>query len=172
MIFAHLPAGYIASKLLYDKFEKHKVSYQSFSYWGMIGSIAPDFDLFYYYTIDQSRHYHHEYVTHLPVFWLSLLVISITWLILESNQKQNPTLAVIFTLNGFIHLILDTITGKIFWLTPFISPDKSFTLKPYLLLNQYTLELLVFVAAICLWKKNVILENIARLNKIIFKPQI
>jgi membrane-bound metal-dependent hydrolase YbcI (DUF457 family) len=128
MIFGHLPAGYITSKLLLNKFQNRSVNANIFIFWGMFGAIAPDIDLLYYLLMDPSQpeHHHHKYLTHFPIFWLALLLISLLWLRLRHRSSQNAASAVIFTLNGFIHIVLDTITGHIFWLAPFM--DKPFSL--------------------------------------------
>ena len=77
MIFGHLPAGYITSKLLFKKFATRTSFYKAFMFWGMFGAIAPDIDLFYYYLIDVYKNSHHTYFTHFPLFWLILLLISL-----------------------------------------------------------------------------------------------
>ena len=124
MIFGHLPAGYITSKLLFKKFGARTAFYKAFMLWGMLGAIAPDLDLFYYYTLDVYKTPHHTYLTHFPIFWLILILISIVWLRLSNSQS--PAFAFIFALNGLIHLILDTLTGNVFWLAPFLSTPFSF----------------------------------------------
>ena len=128
MIFGHLPSGYITSKLLLKNFQNRSVNTNVFICWGMFGAISPDIDLLYYLLIDpsQPQHHHHKYVTHFPIFWLTLLLISLLWLRLDHRRSQSAVSAVIFTLNGFIHIILDTITGHILWLAPFM--DKPFAL--------------------------------------------
>ena len=125
MIFGHLPAGYITSKLLFNKLEARTGFYKAFMFWGMLGAITPDLDLFYYYMMDVYKTPHHTYPTHLPFFWLILILISILWLRLN-NHSQNPAFAFIFSFNGLIHLILDTFTGSIFWLEPLSSTPFSF----------------------------------------------
>jgi inner membrane protein len=126
MIFGHLPAGYITSKLLFKKFEARTSFYKAFMFWGMLGAIAPDVDLFYYYMIDVYKHSHHTYLTHFPFFWLTLLLLSVLWLLLSKNRDQNPAFAFIFAINGLIHMFLDTFTGNIFWLAPFLNTPFSF----------------------------------------------
>ncbi len=126
MVFGHLPAGYIASKLLVKKFEHRPPFYKAFMFWGMLGSIAPDLDLFYYYTIDNHQNPHHSYLSHFPLFWLTLLFLSFFWLWLSNNHNQNPAFAFIFAINGLIHMFLDSFTGEIFWLAPFLSTPFSF----------------------------------------------
>jgi hypothetical protein len=156
MIYAHLPAGYITSRLLFGKFEKHKVSYDWFRFWGMIGAIAPDFDLFYFFFIDENRFHHHEYITHFPLFWLALLLLSVEWMQIDRCRRQMPVLAVIFTLNGFIHMILDTLVGSLHWLAPFGTPDQLFSLQPYNPVSKGFLEYFIFLFALYLLKREFI----------------
>ena len=119
MKFGHLPAGYIASKLLFNKFNKRAISYNSFIIYGLLGAVAPDFDMFYKYLAEDSQYDHHKYVTHFPIVWLGLLLISVVWLRLSNIHDKNPAYTFIFCFNGFIHMILDTFTGTVFWLAPY-----------------------------------------------------
>jgi len=68
--------------------------------------------------LDFAQHYHHTFFTHFPIFWLSLFLISLLWLHLDKYRNQSPSFAIIFTLGGFIHMILDTIANPILWLIP------------------------------------------------------
>jgi hypothetical protein len=47
-----------------------------------------------------------------------LLTGSLIWLV-SSKKSQTPVLVFMFSLNGFIHMILDSVPHKIFWLAPF-----------------------------------------------------
>jgi inner membrane protein len=127
----------------------------------MLGAIAPDIDLLYYFLIDpsQPRHYHHTYITHFPIFWLTLLLISVLWLGWLHNRSKNQTRSLIFSLNGFIHTVLDTLTGHISWLAPFM--DKPFSLTAdasaatmYFTRWTFGLELLLILWAFSLWYKS------------------
>ncbi len=158
MIFGHLPAGYITSKLLLKKFKNSSVNANVFIFWGMFGAIAPDSDLFYYLLRDpsQPQHHHHKYVTHFPIFWLTLLLISLLWLLLYHRRSQKAALSFIFTLNGFIHIVLDTITSHILWLAPFM--DKPFSLitnsskgVSYFTHWTFALEIFLIFFALFLW---------------------
>lgn len=153
MHYAHLPAGYIASKLLFRKFEKSPVKFNRFVFFGMVGAITPDLDLLYYFLVDQKQHHHHGYFTHFPLLWLSFLFISIVWLQLDNNRHQSPALAFIFTCNGFLHMILDTIVGTISWLEPFVQVYPPTNLEKYMPWDSRYLELFVFLWALYLWKK-------------------
>ncbi|MDQ7070577.1 MAG: hypothetical protein Q9M48_07555 [Rhodobacterales bacterium] len=39
---------------------------------GLLGSVAPELDLFRFYFVDHCAHHHHDYITHRPLFWLDI----------------------------------------------------------------------------------------------------
>ncbi|MEK7672778.1 MAG: metal-dependent hydrolase [Patescibacteria group bacterium] len=120
MFIGHLPAGYILTKKIQGKLKTNR-----YLWIGLIASIFPDFDVFYFYFIDKSQHLHHGYWTHLPFDWL--VISAVTLLILWLLKKKDYTIAaIIFFSNIFLHFILDTIVGKIEWLYPFT--DKAYSL--------------------------------------------
>jgi hypothetical protein len=164
MYYAHLPAGYVSSKILFKKFEKSRVACNAFISWGMIGAIAPDFDLIYCFFIDQAHRHHHQYFTHFPLFWLTLVLISFLWLRFDHKHGRSSALAFIFTLNGFIHTILDTAVGYMYVLKPFVDMDKPFTLANHIPMDSHYLELFIFLWALYLLKKNQIIGLFARLG--------
>lgn len=166
MFIGHLPAGYIFSKLLFPYLGHRHSTAKAFLWAGMLGSIAPDFDIFYFYLIDQRQHNHHTYFTHFPIVWAGLLLVSIVWRYCLPKSGLG-TLATVFSLNGLIHMCLDTIVGRIWWLAPFIDqPFWLFTVpalyKPWWLNFvfhwSFFLEIaIVWVAALllhrnCAWK--------------------
>ena len=125
MIIGHLPAGYIASTFLSSKLTVIGVARKWLMWAGMFGAIAPDLDMLYFHLVDQRQHHHHTYWTHYPVVWGAALIASMAWL--GWAKRSHPAaIAVMFSLNGFIHLLLDTIVGDIWWLAPFV--DQRFSL--------------------------------------------
>lgn len=161
MIIGHLPAGYVISRLLLPQAELRGVSAKAFLWAGVVGALAPDFDMFYFHLIDHRQHHHHTYFTHYPVFWLSLLIASAIWLYL-ARAKNHAACAAIFSLNGFAHMFFDTIVGDIWWLAPWVNrPFAFFTVpalyKPwwlnFLLHWSFAIELAVLAWAIYLWRK-------------------
>ena len=162
MLIGHLPAGYIMSKLGYPGFAKHAASYRPFMFWGVFGSIAPDLDMFYFYLVDQGRTHHHKYFTHYPIVWITLLVLSFCIFMSVSSRRRVGAYALAFSCAGFVHLLLDSIVGDIWWLAPFV--DKPFALatvpalyKPwwlsFILHWSFALELLVILWAGILWRR-------------------
>ncbi|MFK5968823.1 MAG: metal-dependent hydrolase [Candidatus Marithrix sp.] len=158
MIVGHLPAGYIFSKLIADRLVDRQINLDLFMLFGVVGSIAPDFDMFYFYFIDHKQHLHHTYWSHYPIIWLGLLLICLVWF--QFAIKKNPALlGIIFSVNGFIHMLLDSIVGDIWWFAPFI--DKPFSLFTvpniyapwwlnFILHWSFVLELLLWIILILL----------------------
>lgn len=125
MIIAHLPAGYITAGLLLPFFRLKPAQQTRFFFASMAGAIAPDLDMFYFHLIDHARHHHHTYFTHYPIFWAAILLAALIYFI-ASCRSLPATLALIFALGGMGHMLLDTITGDIWWLKPWV--DKPFSL--------------------------------------------
>ena len=162
MIIGHLPAGYIVSKLMFPYFEARRAVSKLFLWAGVLGAFAPDFDMAYFYLVDHRQHHHHTYWSHFPIIWLSLLFFSLIWFY-SARTKSSAALAVIFSINGFIHLLLDTIVGDIWWLAPFV--NKSFALFSvpalytpwwlnFLLHWSFALELAIVAWAAYLWRNS------------------
>ncbi len=129
MFIGHIPAGYISSRAALRVLPRHhradRIHLKFFVFWGILGSIFPDLDMFYFYLIDNRQHLHHGYWTHLPFYWLWILLP--IFVILSAFRKTVWRLYLaVFSINIFIHLFLDTIVGKIRWLYPFSAQDFFF----------------------------------------------
>jgi inner membrane protein len=150
---AHLPAGYAVSKLLYRRCDSLEASYPAFMLAGMLGAVAPDFDFAWHYLVDSSRN-HHSYFTHFPAFWLAILAVAGVWY-READRRDRVALWCNFALNGFLHLVLDSLVGGIQWLAPF--SNQSFSLATIAgshqrwWLNYLTHWAMLFEVAIFLW---------------------
>lgn len=162
MIFGHLPAGYISSKLLYARLRISEVDFQRFLMSGLAGSAAPDLDLVYFFLFDHRQHHHHTYWSHYPLVWLSLLLLSVIWLYAQRGRKL-AILLVLFSLNGVIHMVMDTLVGDIIWLAPFNESMFSLFIVPakysawwfnFLLHWSILLEIVVMGSALYLWRKS------------------
>ncbi|MGH8618968.1 MAG: metal-dependent hydrolase [Burkholderiales bacterium] len=160
MIIAHLPAGYLCSRLLCGRFKRYGCSRRAFIAAGMLGSIAPDLDMLYFHLVDGRQHHHHTYWSHYPVVWIVVLGAMTLWL-LRASRQSFPALGVVFAINGMLHLLLDSIVGDIWWFAPWV--DRSYALftvpslyKPwwvnFLLHWSFALEIgVVLWAGVLLW---------------------
>lgn len=131
MFVAHIPAGYICGKSLLQRFASRGVPAKVLVLVSILGAIAPDLDLFYFYLIDQRRTPHHLYWPHFPLVWLVLLATSACWL-RAASEKRHAVLAFMFSVGGMVHVMLDTIVGDIYWLAPFRFDAFSFFIVPSL----------------------------------------
>jgi inner membrane protein len=125
LFIGHLPAGYISTKIYY-RYSLNKISnqinYKCLLFFGLLGSVFPDFDIFYFYLIDKKQHLHHGYWIHLPIFWIILTCIGLISASLLKKDLLKACLSIFF-INVFIHLFLDTIVGKVRWLYPLSTKD-------------------------------------------------
>lgn len=115
MIIGHAPAGYLLAKIVYGR----KSSVPARYVWVLVAaSILPDLDLLYFYIIDNRAHNHHDYWTHIPLYWLALY-----YLAMMAAMMFDKLVIIIYAtllLSGvMLHLLLDTITGGIQWAYPF-----------------------------------------------------
>lgn len=125
MFLAHLPVGCATSALL----SKQRFSFSKL-WLGVLGSVAPDFDILYFYTIGGRKVVHHSYWTHIPFWWL-LIGFSL-WILFKAKPK-NPLVCkglYLFLPNVFIHLILDTISSGIRWFWPITSYEFELITVP------------------------------------------
>jgi hypothetical protein len=163
MIIGHLPAGYVLSKLTYSRFT-HKIGdYRTFMFWGMLGSIAPDLDMFYFHLLDHRSTHHHKYFSHFPILWLVLVLLSVALFAWKGKRQTISCYALIFSISGFVHLLLGTIVGDIWWLAPFV--DRPFALATvpaqfhpwwlnFVLHWSFALELALVGWSVWLWRSS------------------
>jgi hypothetical protein len=125
MFIGHLPVGYLLTRMMRAGASIPKSAGRRFMSAGLICSVLPDIDLIYFYLIDHRQHLHHGYWTHLPVFWLIVLILLWEWIALSGRKGLLPWLR-LGAANILVHLLLDTIVGKIRWLHPFSGRDYFF----------------------------------------------
>lgn len=119
MIFSHAPLGFIitysTSKIWKEKLTKRETFWIFFI--GILFSIFPDVDLFYYYFIS-SGETHRALITHTPFLYilLSLVVFLIGFIFKRSFVKL---VALVVLLTSFSHLLLDSLGSGIAWLYPY-----------------------------------------------------
>ncbi len=109
--------GYLVSSSIFRRMKSPGIGKRGYLIAAMAGAVAPDLDLLYFYLIDNRQHRHHSYWTHYPSLWICLLLVSLTlW-----NFKRGRAFIsylMIFSLNGFIHMVLDSIASEIHWFAP------------------------------------------------------
>lgn len=125
MFIAHLPSGYIFSSILVERIRKLPVSASKVIWTGIIGALAPDFDLAYFFLVDHRQTHHHWYFTHWPLFWLTLLLVSVLGFA-ASRRSKFGFLSIVFFTGCMIHVFLDSFVGDIWWLAPFF--DRPFSM--------------------------------------------
>ena len=102
MIIGHLPAGYLIARGLDRSFDRDPVIW-----WGiLIGSVAPDLDMFWFYVVDGGTVHHHTYLTHDPTLWAGVLLAGF---VLSSRALIGCGIGTL------LHMSLDTIAGAISW---------------------------------------------------------
>ncbi|WEJ09073.1 hypothetical protein [Sinorhizobium prairiense] len=85
MFIAHLPAGYILTHCIARKNETIRSRALAV---GLIFSVLPDLDLLYFFLGDGRRTPHHDYWTHLPIFWLGVAALTAAALILAGKRHS------------------------------------------------------------------------------------
>lgn len=130
MFIAHLPAGYILSKLAIQRDSVYKTSLIGVA---LVCSVLPDADLAYFYLVDQRRHAHHDYVTHTPVFWLAIASLLTLGLVIF-RKREWLIFVLIGLLSMLLHLAMDSVAADIRWLFPF--SDRGFNLVQVPALHQ------------------------------------
>jgi hypothetical protein len=120
MFIAHLPLGYLASKSLlrWPAIQMlDKPSRRSIILAGCIGALAPDLDVIYHFATSKTGH-HHVWAPHWPLTWfaIALLLFCIPSIRTHSTRKA---MAVAFSLNGLLHVAIDSITAPVLWAKPF-----------------------------------------------------
>jgi inner membrane protein len=125
MLIAHAPSGYIVAALALRKLRAMPVSSGAVICACVSGALAPDLDLFYFYLVDHHQTHHHRYFSHWPILWLGLTVLC--WM-MYSRKKESlfAFLALLFSVAGFLHMVLDSFVGDIWWFAPFV--DKPYAL--------------------------------------------
>ena len=119
MFIGHLPAGYLATTALLDRSGVARDARPRLLALGLVASVAPDFDLLYFYLVGHQQRVHHAYFPHLPYFWLVTVTVAAVTLKFIGAKRNAWLVLWIIALNVMLHLVLDTITGGIRWLWPF-----------------------------------------------------
>ena len=146
MFIAHLPAGYLLSRL-HPTLKKHRI-------WVMIGAILPDLDMLYFIIVDAGMTHHHSYLTHRPALWACLLLLS---QVVRPWFLSRPLMAL--SIGGLLHMVLDSMVGAINWGWPawdwgapiiVVPAQYDWWVMSFLMHWTFGVELLIcVVAAVC-----------------------
>ncbi len=110
MFIAHLPAAYIALRILTAR----RPTSRPVAVATLVGGIAPDVDLLWFYLVDARRHHHHDDLSHRPALWSGALAITLA--LSRRNARARPLAALAAA--ALLHLALDSVMGRIAWAWP------------------------------------------------------
>lgn len=158
MLTAHLPSGYCLVKGLSKKLSKGSELTGWAFFAAVLGAVFPDFDMLFFYFVDDRSIHHHRYWVHVPAFWLvvSAIVLPVLW------RTTYKTVALWFLAGVLLHLLLDSIGGGIMWLAPFndhlfelmtVPASQSHWILSFILHWTFVLEMLIWGTAIYLYIK-------------------
>ncbi|MDF3607497.1 metal-dependent hydrolase [Paracoccus sp. DMF-8] len=147
MILAHLPSGYLSGR------DRRRAAV-------MIGSVAPDRDMPWFWLVDQGQPHHHRFWPHIPAIWalIALAALPLThWLAHSWLPAVAGFLAAIL-----MHLVLDTWNGGIMWLLPWsnhlhelftVPATRSHWVLSFMLHPSFLAEVAIIMAALWLiWR--------------------
>lgn len=109
MITAHLPSGYVLGRL----WPAAPLVLPA----AVLGGILPDFDMIWFYLVDDRAFHHHRYWVHIPAFWALVAVVALPLVALFARRYLIAATAFFAAL--ILHICLDTIAGDILWHWPF-----------------------------------------------------
>lgn len=107
MFIAHLPAAYLLRRLCAPSLSRATIA--AF----LVGSVAPDIDMFAFYLVDGQSVHHHNYITHRPALWYIVLGLGLVWHGIRRGKISACLIA--SGLGALLHLMLDSIAGQIDW---------------------------------------------------------
>lgn len=153
MIVGHLPSGYILGRVL-------GVGTPALMLACVTGAVFPDFDLLFFYLVDDRAIHHHRYWVHAPGFWLiaSVVIAPILWF----TSRKLLTLFAAFFAGNFFHVLLDSITGEIMWGWPFstellslitVQPTHSHFVLSFMAHWTFWLEIALWAVAVGLFSR-------------------
>ncbi|PZU52841.1 MAG: hydrolase [Thauera sp.] len=154
MFIAHAPSGYLLATHFVERARSLPVRTGVAVTAGVIGGLAPDFDMLWFHLVDARQTHHHKYISHWPVLWLSLLLLALLWRHARPSSASAIVLGV-FAAGGLLHMVLDSVVGDIWWFAPFVDrPFALFTVpalyKPWWL-NFFLHWSFALELAICAW---------------------
>ncbi len=175
MIIAHLPVAYLAATGIRHRTKTPQMQ----TAWSLpmiaclIGGIAPDFDLLYFYTIGGRHINHHAYITHTPFYWACAATITFVAIHTISDATKRSRLrwiAGMFFVGILTHHVLDSFVGWLYWFYPFsdqkvggfvVIPSiySSWWLWNFILHWTFLVELTIVTAAGVVWWRSAFAES-------------
>ncbi len=149
MLIAHLPAGYLLGRAIKARGPVMAAA--------LVGSVAPDLDMFWFYLVDSSIH-HHRFWPHIPAIWAIAALITLP-LLAQFARSWLPVACAFFAAIT-LHLLLDTIGGGIMWLWPLnnrlyslvtVPATQSHWIASFVLHWTFLAELALWAAALFLF---------------------
>ncbi|MCP5075430.1 MAG: metal-dependent hydrolase [Rhodobacteraceae bacterium] len=152
MLIGHLPAGYLMTRSLGITLAETRLIAA-----GLIGSILPDIDMIRFWFLDNRQYHHHAYWTHKPLVWLAIFLVC--WLAARAVGVRLPGWVKLGFTGIALHMCLDSISGDIRWLWPFVNEGFHFVtvtathsqwVLSFMAHWTFKLEVAVWVAALVL----------------------
>ena len=152
MITAHSPSGYVLGRL----WPAAPLVLPA----ALIGAVLPDFDLIWFYLVDDRAVHHHRYWVHVPAFWAMVAGISLPLVALLARRYLLAAAAFFAAL--ILHVSLDTISGDIMWRWPWSDQFTHLVTIParwdnwvlnFVLHWVFALELVIWALAIVLYRR-------------------
>lgn len=128
MLIGHLPAGYLSATPLLDRLGVPERQRRMLLGAALAGSVVPDLDLLYFYTLGGDVH-HHALVPHWPLFWIVLTAVGLA----AASLWKSRFLALGASFAGgaaLLHLALDSIAGAVRWGAPFSTIETTLVEVP------------------------------------------
>ena len=147
MFIAHLPAGYILSRV-HPALRRNRL-------WIMLGATVPDADLLVAIFVHHGTVHHHSYLSHRPAFWLALCLLG---LLLGRYRFAKPLAAL--GLGGLLHVSLDSVAGAIAWGWPLsahvvplvvVPATQDWWVMSFVLHWTFVVEVLICSTTLILW---------------------
>jgi LexA-binding, inner membrane-associated putative hydrolase len=126
MFIAHMPAGYLVGSAVVRRWPGTLTP----TAWTaiLLGSVAPDLDLLYFYLVSDGSINHHVYPPHVPIVWL-LTSITVGLCLWRAPRRWHVVWAM-FCAGWLLHLVLDTVAGHIWWLWPWVTTPYVLVVVP------------------------------------------
>lgn len=155
MFIGHMPGAYILAKKILKQQSNRVLILLA-----CIAGVLPDIDILYFYLIDNRQHTHHSYWTHMPLFWMVVYAgLYLLAKVVGRGDYARPIM--IMASCTFLHLVLDSIVGKIAWFYPLsdtyyhlfhVPSVYSWWVANYLLHWTFLFEIGLCIAAAYHWK--------------------